>query len=169
MNAREFESMLAQMIECGRTFERRLADGNIYPFSNMINTLRRIHQGNQDAYPCGAGGGYLGVSAKGGLFACHRFVDDDAGAMGNVVDGVDRTKQRQWLSDRNVHVQEPCRTCWARYMCSGSCHHEVIHKGRPACDYIRGWLHYGLGVYGSLLRDNRPLLERVLQPRQAIG
>ena len=25
--------------------------------------------------------------------------------------------------------------------------HEVIHRGRPACDYIRGWLHYCLEAY----------------------
>jgi uncharacterized protein len=168
MGRGELEAMLAQLIACGREFERRLADGEVYPFSNMINTLRQIHQGNRDAYPCGAGGGYLGVSAKGGLYACHRFVDDDLGAMGNVIDGVDKTRQRQWLADRNVHAQEPCRTCWARHLCSGGCHYEAIRKGRPACDYIRGWLHYCLGVYGTLVQGDRALLDRVLQPRQAV-
>jgi uncharacterized protein len=169
MSKPEFEAMLAQMIACGQEFERRLAHGDVYPFSNVINSLRQIHQGNRDAYPCGAGGGYLGVSAKGGLFACHRFVDDDLGAMGDVADGMDEAKQQRWLSDRNVHTQEPCRTCWARYMCSGGCHYEVIHKGRPACDYIRGWLHYCLGVYGTLVRGDRSLLDRVLLPRRLVG
>jgi uncharacterized protein len=169
MNRRELELMLAQMIECGRAFERRLAAGEVHPFSNMLNTLRQIHRGDREAYPCGAGGGYLGVSAKGELFACHRFVDDDLGAMGNVTDGVDRAKQERWLSGRNVHAQAPCRACWARYLCSGGCHHEVIHHGRPACDYIRGWLHYCLGVYGRLLRDEHWLLDRIARPPQADG
>ena len=48
---------------------------------------------------------------------------------------------------RHVHRQEPCRSCWARYLCGGGCHHEVISRGRPACDYIRGWLHYCLEAY----------------------
>jgi hypothetical protein len=30
--------------------------------------------------------------------------------------------------------------------------HEVIHRGRPACDYIRGWLHYCLEAYLRLSR-----------------
>jgi uncharacterized protein len=167
MSGREFEAMLAQMIACSQEFERRLADGEVYPFSNIINTLRQIHQGNRETYPCGAGGGYLGVSAKGELFACHRFVDDDLGAMGSVFDGVDKARQQQWLADRNVHAQEPCRSCWARYLCSGGCHYEVIRKGRPACDYIRGWLHYCLGVYGTLVQGDRALLDKVLRPRQA--
>ena len=162
MSQGEFDTLLAQLIECGRAFERRLRDNALYPFLNVVNTLRRIHRQERDAYPCGAGGGYLGVSAKGGLYACHRFVDEDLGAMGNVAHGVDREKQRLWLLDRNVHRQEPCRTCWARYLCSGGCHHEAIHRGRPACDYIRGWLHYCLGLYGTLLKDNPPLLSQVL-------
>jgi uncharacterized protein len=156
------------VIECGRAFERRLKDNDIYPFLNVVNTLRRIHQQNRDAYPCGAAGGYLGVSSKSGFYACHRFVDNDLGAMGSVTDGVDRTKQWRWLSDRNVHTQEPCRTCWARYLCSGGCHHEAIHRGRPACDYIRGWLHYCLSFYGTLLKDNPPLLGRILNPQQCV-
>ena len=35
-------------------------------------------------------------------------------------------------------------------MCGGGCHHEVISRGRPACDYIRGWLHWCLGAYARL-------------------
>lgn len=166
MGASELDALLAQLIECGDVFERRLKEGVVYPFLNVINTLRRIHEQSHDAYPCGAGGGYLGVSAKGGLYACHRFVDDDLGAMGSVADGVDVEKRRRWLSERNVHAQEPCRTCWARHMCGGGCHYEALHRGRPACDYIRGWMHYCLGLYASLLKDDPPLLSRILdQPR----
>jgi uncharacterized protein len=52
-----------------------------------------------------------------------------------------------------VHRQEPCTQCWARYLCGGGCHHESIHRGRPSCDYIRGWLHYCLGAYLRLSRQ----------------
>jgi uncharacterized protein len=121
----------------------------------MANALREIHKGTHRPYPCGAGAGYLGVSAEGGLYACHRFVEDETGAMGKVSDGVDREKQKRWLSERHVHFQEPCRNCWARYLCGGGCHHEVIKRGRPACNYIRGWLHYCLQAYIRLL-EYRP-------------
>jgi uncharacterized protein len=162
MGEDQLECMLGGMIECGQAFERRLMDNQVYPFLNIISTLRRIHMPNRDAYPCGAGGGYLGVSSKGDLFACHRFVDDDLGAMGNVSDGVDGGKQQLWLSERGVHRQEPCRTCWARRQCGGSCHYEAIHRGRPACDYIRGWLHYCLGAYARLIEQRPPMLPQLL-------
>jgi uncharacterized protein len=147
--------MLREMISCGEEFERHVLAGRRYPFLNAVNALREIHKGTHRPYPCGAGGGYFGVSADGDLFACHRFVGDPAGAMGNLGRGVDPERQRQWLADRHVHRQEPCRSCWARYLCGGGCHHEVMRRGRPACDYIRGWLHYCLQAYVHL-RERRP-------------
>ena len=150
MNAAALEMMLAQMIKCGEKFEKRLNEGQRYPFSNMTNALREIHKGTHRPYPCGAGAGYLGVSAEGDLFACHRFVGDEAGRMGDVLTGVDDERQQNWLTARHVHRQEPCRSCWARYLCGGGCHHEVINRGRAACDYIRGWLHYCLQAYVRL-------------------
>jgi len=143
----DIDVLLEQMIACGEAFTAKMIAGETYPFSNMQTALRELHRGTHRPYPCGAGAGYFGVSATGGLFACHRFVEDPAGAMGNVTDGVDRAAQRQWLESRAVDRQEPCRQCWARYLCGGGCHHEVIHRGRPACDYIRGWLSYCLQAY----------------------
>jgi uncharacterized protein len=150
MQAPDLQVLLDEMIACGREFERRVAAGEAYPFANMTTALEEIHRGTHRPYPCGAGAGYFGVSATGGLFACHRFVEDDARAMGHVSEGVDRERQRPWLAERAVDRQEPCRSCWARYLCGGGCHYEVIHRGRPACDYIRGWLDYVLGAYVRL-------------------
>ena len=147
----ELETMLEGMVDCGEEFERRLVAGERYPFANLVNALREIHRGTHRPYPCGAGAGYLGVSAEGELAACHRFVGDEDGGMGDLAGGIDRERQASWLEQRHVHRQEPCRSCWARYMCGGGCHHEAISRGRPACDYIRGWLHYCIGAYGRLV------------------
>jgi len=150
LDAASLETMLDAMIDCGAEFEQRLIAGDRYPFANMTNAMREIHRGTHRPYPCGAGAGYLGVSADGDLAACHRFVGDEEGAMGSIANGIDRDAQNRWLASRHVHQQEPCRSCWARYLCGGGCHHEVLRRGRPACDYIRGWLHYCLGAYRRL-------------------
>lgn len=151
MGQRELSVMLERMVECGLQFETHIERGGRYPFLNMMNAMREIHKGTHRPYPCGAGAGYLGVSAEGGLYACHRFVGDEIGKMGDLHAGIDRTRQNAWLARRHVHFQEPCRSCWARYLCGGGCHHEVIQRGRPACDYIRGWLEYCLQAYIRLL------------------
>jgi uncharacterized protein len=150
MDSASLREMLAQMIDCGEEFEKRTARGERYAFSNIVTAIQEIHKGTHRPYPCGAGGGYFGVAADGGLYACHRFVEDPAAHFGNVVAGVDGAVQTRWLRDRHVHRQSPCQSCWARYLCGGGCHHEVIHRGRPACDYIRGWLDYCLKAYVRL-------------------
>jgi uncharacterized protein len=82
--------------------------------------------------------------------------------MGDVFDGVDGDRQSGWLDSRHLGNQSPCGSCWARYLCSGSCHYEAIKRGRPACDYIRGWLTYCLGLYTELTRAQPDLLKKVL-------
>jgi uncharacterized protein len=150
MQEMDLDCLLQGMIGCGEEYERRVAAGEPYGFSNLETALQEIHRGTHRPYPCGAGAGYFGVSASGELAACHRFVGDPAHTMGNVGAGVDLSAQQAWLHERRVDQQEPCRTCWARYLCGGGCHYEAIHRGRPACDYIRGWLDYALGVYVRL-------------------
>jgi uncharacterized protein len=155
MSAADLERMLEQMIACGIEFERRTIQGERYPFLNMLTAMTEIHRGTHRPYPCGAGGGYFGVSAEGELSACHRFVGDPKGAMGDIHSGVDSARQSEWLLQRHVHRQEPCRSCWARYLCGGGCHHEVLGRGRVACHYIRGWLHHCLQAY-IRLQNTRP-------------
>jgi uncharacterized protein len=158
LQSSDLARMLDGMVDCGRAFEERLLAGERYPFANMVNAMREIHRGTHRPYPCGAGAGYLGVSADGDLAACHRFVGDAEGAMGSV-ERIDRDRQLRWLAGRHVHRQTPCTECWARYLCGGGCHHEVIHRGRPACDYIRGWLHYCLGAYLRLSQQRHDWFE----------
>jgi len=147
MDEQSFEAMLGELIDCGHEFERQSAAGRRYPFANLLNALKEIERGTHRPYPCGAGAGYLGLSADGELAACHRFVGDDAGKMGSLSRGVDTAARTQWLAERHVHRQEPCSGCWARYLCGGGCHHEVLRRGRPACNFIRGWLQYCLEAY----------------------
>jgi uncharacterized protein len=150
MHEMDLDRLLEEMIACGQEYERRVVSGECYGFSNLETALREIHRGTHRPYPCGAGASYFGVSADGEVTACHRFVGDAARTLGDVSAGIDLERQRDWLAARRVETQEPCRSCWARYLCGGGCHYEAIHRGRPACDYIRGWLDYSLGAYVRL-------------------
>ncbi len=152
MSKDDLTQLLSSMLECGLKFEQATLQGKRYPFLNMANALKEIGKSTHRPYPCGAGAGYMGVSADGDLAACHRFVGDDKGKMGTIADGINPQLQNTWLKDRHVHKQTPCNECWARYLCAGSCHHEVIDKGRTACDYIRGWLHFAIQSHERINR-----------------
>lgn len=152
MAREDLTAMLEEMISCGLAYEEHVLRGEPYRFLNMMTALRELERGTHRPYPCGAGVGYFGVSAEGELSACHRFVGDRAAAFGHVSTGVDRSRQAIWLNARHVDAQQPCSGCWARYLCGGGCHHEVLARGRGACDYIRGWLHYTIQAFGRLRR-----------------
>jgi len=155
----DMHHLLAQMIDCAQAFEQHTLRGEHYPFANMLGALRELHRGTHRPLPCGAGAGYLGVAADGELSACHRFVGDERAAMGSVQGGVDDAARAVWLAQRHVDRQQPCASCWARYLCGGGCHHEVLHRGRVACDFIRGWLDHCLHAYVRLA-EQRPALFR---------
>lgn len=71
---------------------------------------------------CGAGHEYFAVAANGDMYPCHQFVGREKYLLGNIFTGVTNNDIPQQF--RNCHVlnKEKCRTCWARYFCSGGCH-----------------------------------------------
>lgn len=146
----DFTAFRRSMIDCGRKALEALKNRQSYPFSNFETALHEIHRGTHRPYPCGAGAGYLSVNAKGDLYACHRLLDDKNWAMGDVFAGADDARRAQHLARAHVDRMEPCRSCWARYLCGGGCYHEVERRGRIGCDYIRGWLEFCLAAYAEL-------------------
>lgn len=151
----DFPRLLETMIGCGQKALAELKAGRDYPFGNFETALGELHRGSHRPYPCGAAAGYLSANSDGRLFACHRFIDDPQFAMGDVTTGSDHRARALLLAERHVDRMEPCRQCWARYLCGGGCHHEVVRRGRPGCTYIRGWLEFCLQAYVELL-DARP-------------
>lgn len=145
-----FLTFLDHMVECGEYALSHLKQGEPYPFSNLNTALLEIHRGTHRPFPCGAGAAYLSANAEGDLFACHRFIDDPSRAMGNVFTGVDQARRQSHLASSHVDMMEPCKSCWARYLCGGGCYHEVQARGRISCDYIRGWLEFCLSAYVQL-------------------
>ena len=146
----DFPLLLERMVQCGEKALAEIAAGREYPFGNLETALQEIHRGTHRPYPCGAGASYLSANADGDLYACHRLVDDPRYAMGSVREGSDVAARAAHLERSHVDRMEPCRTCWARYLCGGGCYHEVANRGRPGCDYIRGWLDFCLRAYVEL-------------------
>ena len=70
---------------------------------------------------CGAGTEYLAVTPWGDLYPCHQFVGMDEWKMGSVLDGSLDQKKKLLFSQTNVYEKSECRTCWAKFYCSGGC------------------------------------------------
>jgi len=159
----DFPLFLKRMIMCGQRAMQEIEAGRIYPFGNFETALREIHKGTHRPYPCGAGAAYLSVNSEGKLFACHRLIDDPQFAMGSVFEGSDLQKRSTHLKNSHVDNMQPCKSCWARYLCGGGCYHEVSRRGRIGCDYIRGWLDFCLKAYVDLSIKRPEYFEKMAQ------
>jgi uncharacterized protein len=140
--------------------------GEHHGFSNVSDTLAELHQGVNKSHPCGAGLGLVGVGPSGDIAPCHRFVDSDTHTLGHVSTGIDKAKQNDFLSRGHIQVKTDCSTCFARPLCAGGCHHEAYvrygdtgHPNLHYCDWIRGWTHTCLEIYGAIAAQNPDFLK----------
>ena len=147
--------------------------GELHGFSNVSDTLAELHQGVNKSHPCGAGLGLVGIGPSGDIAPCHRFVDSDKHALGNVATGIDKLKQAAFLERGNIQSKTDCHTCWARPLCAGGCHHEAYvrygdtgHANLHFCEWIRGWTHTCLRIYGTLA-EQKPQFLQVFAERKA--
>jgi uncharacterized protein len=162
-----FDRMLGQFRELAYEFLSAAVENRHHGFSNIKDTLEEIHKGVSKAYPCGAGFGLMGVSTDGDVALCHRFAGSDAHQLGTVREGVDRNRQLAFLESHQIADKTDCSRCWARPLCAGGCYHEAhVRYGdtqRPNlhyCEWIRGWTHTCLEVYGALAERNPQFLSR---------
>ncbi len=70
---------------------------------------------------CGSGTEYLAVTPWGDFYPCHQFVGREEYLMGNVNEGITRTDIRDEFKTCNVYAKEKCRSCFAKFYCSGGC------------------------------------------------
>lgn len=106
---------------------------------------------------CGAGHEYLAVSPDGVLYPCHQFVGEADFVMGDVNKGVTRPQIGQQLRQTHVLTKETCRSCWARFYCSGGCHANAWHYNQDlsqpyemACNLEKKRLECALWIQARL-------------------
>jgi uncharacterized protein len=150
---------LAEMIRAADLEWEEVRHGGPFRFSNLAIALKELHRGSSRSLPCGSAAGYVSINADGHYFTCHRTIDDPRFALGTVSQGLLEGARERFLVERDVDRQTPCRSCWARYLCGGGCHAEVLRAGRSGCDYIRGWLEHCLRLYPSVRARRPDLLE----------
>ena len=70
---------------------------------------------------CGCGNEYAAVDPDGGVYPCHQFVGQPEWQMGNVLTGEYNLQMKDRFAHTTVYDKPSCRTCWAKFYCSGGC------------------------------------------------
>ncbi|MCD7864828.1 MAG: thioether cross-link-forming SCIFF peptide maturase [Clostridiales bacterium] len=110
----EYDKLAAEMV-------RRRKEGRDFNFFHFMIDLEGGPCVAKRLSGCGSGTEYLAVTPWGDLYPCHQFVGNEEFLMGNVRDGVIRTDLRDEFKSCNVYAKEKCRSCFARFYCSGGC------------------------------------------------
>ncbi len=159
------DGVLAQFHQLAAEYLEYALRGEMHGFSNVSDTIAELYQGVNKSHPCGAALGLVGVGPSGDIAPCHRFVDSDAHALGNISTGIDKTKQAEFLARGHVNGKYECQTCWARPLCAGGCHHEAFvrygdtgHPNLHYCDWIRDWTGECLRIFGAISVQNPEFL-----------
>ena len=70
---------------------------------------------------CGAGYEYAAVAPNGDVYPCHQFVGKEEMKIGSVFAGINNEKLINEFKRANVYNKNKCRSCWAKFFCSGGC------------------------------------------------
>lgn len=79
---------------------------------------------------CGAGSEYIAVTPEGDIYPCHQFVGEMDFLLGNVFNGIENISMRDKFKNANVFTKDDCKSCWAKYYCSGGCHANAYYENK---------------------------------------
>ncbi len=182
LDEKEMQHLLDQFKALTEKFIHSAKKGAFYGFTNIVDNLVVLHEGERKDYPCGAGLGLFSVDPKGRLYPCQRLTGERLSLMGDIFKGFNRSVLDRFRKTSILDEKEECSDCWVRKICAGGCYHEaLVREGslrRPNihyCQWIKAWVQLGLEVYGrlvvecpdyldklSLLRGHEPLFSQPL-------
>lgn len=109
---------------------------------------------------CGAGVEYLAVTPEGDLYPCHQFVGNEDFKLGTVDTGVEKKDMVDMFRNANVFTKDECRSCWAKYYCSGGCHANAYNFNgtvdkpyRIGCEMEKKRIECAISIKANLIED----------------
>ena len=161
----EFRGLATEFVEAAK-------EGRFLGFSNLIDLLVSLHQGEVMNYPCGAGLGLFSVDPEGRLYLCQRFTGQEDFRMGDIVGGFDQERLARFRQEAEISNKQECKECWARTTCTGGCYHEAcVREGshlKPNlhyCAWIRKWGEVGLQAYCEIAAERPEFLDMLSMSR----
>jgi len=149
----------------------RWLEGQAINFITFTEPIAKLYAGNKNFYRCDAGLSFLAVSARGDLYPCYAFPGMTDFKLGNVLDGLDKDKRKDFQKYTHVDSRKPCCTCWARYICGWECyyHSAKFTKGIESvsgnvCEYYKRVAELSLFLYLNLKNEDILFASYFYQP-----
>ena len=117
----DIDTLLAQYDVLLTEMDKRRKEGRGFNFFHFMIDLSGGPCVAKRLSGCGSGTEYLAVTPTGDLYPCHQFVGNKDFLLGNVDEGVVNTEIRDEFKLCNVYAKEKCKSCFAKFYCSGGC------------------------------------------------
>ncbi|MFB3883488.1 MAG: radical SAM protein [Armatimonadota bacterium] len=115
-------------------------------------------------FRCGAWVEGLTIDTDGRLYGCHSLVGVEEACVGTVWEGIDDDRVQQLAEQLHISRRQPCRRCWARFLCGGGCAHQSYltfgEFGPPdpaECELNRHLIELAIWFHAELT-TNRPCI-----------
>ncbi|MDF3002983.1 MAG: scfB [Bacillota bacterium] len=109
---------------------------------------------------CGAGTEYVAVSPEGDIYPCHQFVGNPEFKLGNLNAGEFKNSWYDTFNRAHIYNKEKCRTCWAKFYCSGGCHanaynmnNDIMKPYELGCDLEKKRIECAIAIKAILAAD----------------
>ncbi len=162
------DRLLEQFRGLSERFLESAETGDLLGFTNLIDLLVALHQGEVKSHPCGAGLGLFAVDPKGRLYPCQRLCGTPHPVLGDLDTGLNTEAVADFRKKGALNTKQECANCMARATCAGGCYHEAwarqgdpFSPNRHYCRWIRGWLEIGIDTYSRLAARNPQYLDRL--------
>ncbi|HKM42423.1 MAG TPA: thioether cross-link-forming SCIFF peptide maturase [Limnochordia bacterium] len=130
LNKKDLPRVLQEYDRLAELYLERRREGQAFNFFHFNVELQKGPCLYKRISGCGAGYEYLAVAPSGELFPCHQFVGEPEYILGTVWSGLERTDLSDAFKDSHVLNKPICRSCWAKYFCSGGCEkHNMQYSG----------------------------------------
>lgn len=138
----DLPAIRAQYEELIAYFLGELHSGSGFDFFHFKLDLEAGPCLSKRIYGCGAGVEYMAVAPDGDVFPCHQFDGVSEYKLGNVLRSpvIRRPELVAEFAHANfLFAKEECRSCWARFYCSGGClANNYATNGDPLKPYALG-------------------------------
>lgn len=112
---------------------------------------------------CGAGTEYLAITPSGDIYPCHQFVGKEEFKMGSLFDE-ELTFPQDLVEEfmgTDVTTKEDCKSCWAKFYCSGGCHANAYNFNgdlkkpyKDGCEMQKKRIECAIMVEAALMLEN---------------
>ncbi|MBI5821379.1 MAG: radical SAM protein [Verrucomicrobia bacterium] len=163
----EREELIPWMLE-------KLAAGETpkyFPYASFIAEQEKDTRTSEASpFKCGACRGTTTVGADGTLYPCHRYVGMQAWRIGNITDGPDEKRCKQFWRDYRASIDHHCESCWLWMQCKGPCPWEISRadgsfcKPHRHCDLVKRYAESAAYVYAR-----KQMMKKCGRPSTAVN